>query len=73
MTSGNSGTVVDLKAGSYDLFYVEANGLPEVLETEFLGSATAAAQLPVPEPRPLTLVATGLIGMRFVRGLRKKA
>jgi hypothetical protein len=56
-----------LDAGAFELVYVEANGLPSVLDVD------VATETPVPEPASWAVFGVGLLGLTVVARGRKRA
>lgn len=59
-----------LDAGTYDLYYVEANGAPSDLIFNVNSGGTTVTN--VPEPATLALFAGGLVGLAFARRARAR-
>jgi hypothetical protein len=58
---------VHLAPGSYDLFYTSANGLPEVLQTDFV------SDIHTPEPGSLVILGSALVGLGWLARRRRRA
>lgn len=64
-TSATSGPVSLIGGKAYDLFYTSANGLPEILQTDFIPT-------PTPEPASTALLGVGLLGLGMVAQRRRR-
>lgn len=56
-----------LAAGTYDLWYSEGNGVPAVLQTNFVSNAV------VPEPASMTLLGSALLGLAWLNRRRRNS
>jgi hypothetical protein len=56
-----------LAVGTYDLWYSEGNGLPALLQTNFVPNAV------VPEPAAMTLLGSALLGLGWLNRRRRNS
>ncbi len=59
-------STISLAPGIYDVWYSAANGLPEVLQTNFTPAVA-------PEPASLTLLGSALLGLSWLGRRRRKS